>query len=170
MQEYFGLCFYWFWTTNGIPWLILSSVITCRLIPTVSVWLVKCVQKCEIWWALIIFYIMSNGNSFQRFSFDHLQKDLGGCFRMCCSAQLFKVQVNLSWWLALWSQEVASVSGVMKSDLWQYWRIIYFCLLICFFMGWGAQNGWGQHHIMVINTCINATHGCRVPCSLSHFN
>lgn len=59
---------------------------------------------------------MSNGNSFQRFGFDHLQKDLGACFQMCCSAQLFKVQVNL--WSAVWSQEVASVSGVMKSDLW----------------------------------------------------
>lgn len=30
-------------------------------------------------------------------------------FPCLLSAQLFKVQVNLSWWLAVWSQEVASV-------------------------------------------------------------
>lgn len=38
------------------------------------------------------------------------------CVRVCASMsalkpQLFKVQVNLSWWLAVWSQEVASVRG-----------------------------------------------------------
>lgn len=33
-------------------------------------------------------------------------------------AQLFKVQVNLSWWLAVWSQEVASVKGGCKDVVW----------------------------------------------------
>lgn len=60
---------------------------------------------------------MTNGSSF------HLKfpPDLRACFffdvRGPCLllAQLFKIQVNLSWWLAVWSQEVASVRGVTQS-------------------------------------------------------
>lgn len=61
--------------------------------------------------------LMTNGSSFQL----RFPPDLRACFffdvRGPCLllAQLFKIQVNLSWWLAVWSQEVASVRGVTQS-------------------------------------------------------
>ncbi len=65
---------------------------------------------------------MSNGNSHQHFSliiFLQICVLAFECAFPCLlSAQLFKVQVNLSWWLAVWSEEVARVSGVMRSGQW----------------------------------------------------
>ncbi len=43
-------------------------------------------------------------------------------FPCLLSAQLFKVQVNLSWWLAVWSQEVASVRGEGVS--YEEWSVV----------------------------------------------
>lgn len=60
--------------------------------------------------------LMTNGSSFQL----KFPPDVRACFFWCARpclllAQLFKIQVNLSWWLAVWSQEVASVRGVTQS-------------------------------------------------------
>lgn len=49
--------------------------------------------------------------------FFHTPLLLNAHFHVCCKPSFFKVQVNLSWWLAVWSQEVASVRGV--GGLWR---------------------------------------------------
>lgn len=56
--------------------------------------------------------MMNYDNSFQHSLVIFRQIDMIAfeCALLCLlSAQLFKVQVNLSWRLAVWSQEVASV-------------------------------------------------------------
>lgn len=86
-------------------------------------------------------------------------------FPCLLSAQLFKVQVNLSWWLAVWSQEVASVRG---GELWR---------VVC-----GSSRGirhWGTDTKRLRSTPYHGSYNTStkmlhtdagVPCSLSHLN
>lgn len=82
------------------------------------------------------------------------------------SAQLFNVQVKVSWWLAVWSQEVASARGACEE-----WSVV----VVERARKW-AREGKGandikktQHHVEVIkthtHTHINTPLRCRIPCS-----
>lgn len=97
---------------------------------------------------------MSKDSSLQRYFL--LWRLLSGHVCVCpclLSTQLFKVQVNLSWWLAVWSQEVASVKGGL-------WAVV--CGSSGGIRHQGKRNklqkkkiGWGQRLNMVILTHIH---------------
>lgn len=111
MQEYFGLCFYWFWTSKA-------------MFESVIIW-VKCrcdcisvgrFQQCQfnLWNERIATSPPRNGNSFfNGWSFPCPRVCFEVLLRVCSEPSFFEVQVNISWWLAVWSQEVASARGVM---------------------------------------------------------
>lgn len=96
---------------------------------------------------------MSKDSSSQLFCFhDNFWSSV--CVCPCLlSTRLFKVQVNLSWWLAVWSQEVASVRGGL-------WAVVCGSSGVIRHRGKGTsckkkRKGWGQRLNMVILTHIH---------------